>query len=615
MAINTSISFLLLGIIIDLLILRKDIKDKDSLKLDIPLERKIILSFGLALSLIISITLLSYEGILKLRNTNADVTEFSNFTGLLNESLLYMKDALSSERGYVITENKNYLNSFDSSFKKLDRNRILIDEMSNKIVNYKSQIDSINSIIFEMITFYQQVLDIRKVEGFEASQNMIATNYGENLIEKVSAIVNKINNDEKNLLAQKRLDIQKSINKDIFIFSFAIIIVLFLLSFAYIVIQRDLLNKQQYEQELKSTKDLLNSIIENIPAMIFLKDATEFKFTLFNKAGEKLLGYSRDEMIGKSDYDFFPKEEADSFIAKDREVLSAKKLLTVEEEGVQTKYKTKKILHTKKLGLFNKDGEPEYLLGISEDITAKKKMESATLKLNNELKMTNAELESFSYSVSHDLRAPIRHISGFLEILHTNIAESLDDKNKRYFKLIKESTIEMGRLIDDLLTFSRMGRAALNYSQVNLNIIIESIIKNLQPDIIRRKIDWKINPVPKVYADPSLIKVVLDNLFSNAVKYTSKNQNAIIEFGSIESNSLEHIFYLKDNGVGFDANYIDKLFGVFQRLHTADEFEGTGIGLATVKKIISKHGGRVWAESNLNEGATFYFTIPIEFQD
>ena len=411
------------------------------------------------------------------------------------------------------------------------------------------------------------------------------------------------------------MEIQKSINKDVFIFSFAVIIVLILLSFAYVIIQRDILNKQKYEQELKRTKDLLNSIIENIPAMIFLKDARELKFTLFNKAGEKLLGYNRDELIGKSDYDFFPKQEADLFISKDQEVLSAKKLLTVEEEEVQTKYKTKKFLHTKKLGLFNKDGEPEYLLGISEDITAKKKMEAVTSKLNKKLKDSNAELESFSYSVSHDLRAPIRHISGFLEILQTNIASNLDDKNKRYFNLIKESTIEMGRLIDDLLTFSRMGRAALNFSQVDLNIIVETIIINIEPEIRQRNIVWKINKVPMVYADASLIKVALDNLFSNAVKYTSKNTKAIIEFGSIPNNSVENTFYIKDNGVGFDANYIDKLFCVFQRLHTAAEFEGTGIGLATVKKIISKHGGIVWAESKLNEGAAFYFTIPIEYKD
>ncbi len=364
-----------------------------------------------------------------------------------------------------------------------------------------------------------------------------------------------------------------------------------------------------YEEELKRTKDLLNSIIENIPAMIFLKDAKDLRFTLFNKAGEKLLGYNRTELIGKNDHDLFPKIEADFFTAKDREVLSSKKLLTIEEEHIQTKDKTKKTLYTKKLGLFDETGKPTYLLGISEDITARKQMEAATLKLNKELKESNRELESFSYSVSHDLRAPIRHISGFLDILKKNLGNNLDEKNKRYFNLIKESAKEMGKLIDDLLTFSKMGRTAINTEDVNLNLIVKNSIKKLEPDIRNKNIDWRLNNLPTEKCDSSLIKVVLDNLISNAVKYSSKKEKAIIDIGFIKENIKGNVIYVKDNGVGFDMKYYDKLFGVFSRLHSNHEFEGTGIGLATVNKIISKHGGQVWAEGKLNEGATFYFTV------
>ncbi|HZV99507.1 MAG TPA: response regulator [Methylophilaceae bacterium] len=229
--------------------------------------------------------------------------------------------------------------------------------------------------------------------------------------------------------------------------------------------------------------------------------------------------------------------------------------------------------------------------------------------LNAQLDTANKELESFSYSVSHDLRAPLRHIDGYLGLLEKHIDSSLDDKGRAYLKIISEAARNMGMLIDDLLAFSRMGRTEMMQSEMELEPLIHEAIRELQPEIQHRQIKWKVLALPKVKADLSMIRQVFANLLSNAAKYTRTREIAEIEVG-VKTSKKEYIFFVRDNGVGFDMRYVDKLFGVFQRLHRAEEFEGTGIGLANVRRIIARHGGRTWAESKLGHGATFFFSLP-----
>ena len=221
------------------------------------------------------------------------------------------------------------------------------------------------------------------------------------------------------------------------------------------------------------------------------------------------------------------------------------------------------------------------------------------------------ELEAFTYSVSHDLRAPLRHVDGFINLLKESATDSLDEKSQRYLSMISDAATRMGRLIDDLLEFSRAGRVEMIPRPVDLRQLVDKTIANLEPDTEGRDIAWKICSLPKVYADQPLMQIVLDNLISNAVKFTGKCKKAQIEIGEAPNGQDEFIIFVHDNGSGFDMKYVDKLFGVFQRLHRQEEFEGTGIGLANVHRIIDRHGGRTWAESTLGEGASFYFSLPI----
>ena len=232
---------------------------------------------------------------------------------------------------------------------------------------------------------------------------------------------------------------------------------------------------------------------------------------------------------------------------------------------------------------------------------------------NRELEAANKELESFSYSVSHDLRAPLRHIDGFVGLLQKHAAGDLDEKGNRYLRTISEAARQMGHLIDALLAYSRAGRAELHYTTVSLDKLVQGILRDLTPDMGSRRIAWTIGALPAVQGDPSILRQALANLIGNAVKYTARREDARIEIGTADGthgHQSEAVCFIRDNGVGFDMQYAQKLFTVFQRLHNANEFEGIGIGLANVRRIIARHGGCTWAEGKVGEGATVYFSLP-----
>jgi PAS domain S-box-containing protein len=263
---------------------------------------------------------------------------------------------------------------------------------------------------------------------------------------------------------------------------------------------------------------------------------------------------------------------------------------------------------------------PEGIFILSMDITKSRRVQEELERLNKDLdrrvsertaqiEEANKELEAFSYSVSHDLRAPLRHINGYIDLLMKRFPGLLPEKGRNYLDIIADSAHHMGMLIDDLLQFSRTGRQDMSRSDLDMNIVLQDVLETIKQDNPGRNIEWDIATLPHVYGDVKLLPFVWTNLLSNAVKFTQKNDKARIEIG-VNMEGDELIFFVRDNGLGFDMNYAHKLFGVFQRLHSSEEFEGTGIGLANVRRIIQRHGGRTWAESELNNGATFYFTLP-----
>ncbi|CAN5917303.1 hypothetical protein BH11MYX3_BH11MYX3_06320 [soil metagenome] len=354
----------------------------------------------------------------------------------------------------------------------------------------------------------------------------------------------------------------------------------------------------------------LDAVIEHIPDMVFVKDAARLEFTRLNRAGEELLGVSRADLIGKTDYDLFPPAEAEFFQAKDRETLNNKRLVDIPEEPINTA-NGPRWLHTKKVPILDDDGTPLYLLGISQDITERKRADTELQRATEQAERVSKELEAFSYSVAHDLRAPLRGIDGFSQALLEDYADKLDAAGRRYLDRVRESAQRMALLIDDLLALSKVTRSELNVRHVDLSALAQASVAALQRAEPERAFEIVIEPGLTTEADPRMLAIALDNLFGNAWKFTSKVASPRIELFALTRDG-QRAFAVRDNGAGFDMQYASKLFGVFQRLHTEAEFPGTGIGLATVARIIHRHRGQVSAEGAPGSGATFFFTLGTE---
>jgi PAS domain S-box-containing protein len=387
----------------------------------------------------------------------------------------------------------------------------------------------------------------------------------------------------------------------------------------------DITERKRVEEAVHHERNLLRTLIDNLPesVLIYVKDC-ESRYVINNLAHLRSLGVtSQEDVLGKTSFDFFPPEQAEKFFAGEREVIRAGKTLVDVEEEVYDKTRGTTRWHSStEVPLRDTTGKVVGLVGMSTEITERKRADLEIRRLNEELEgrvrertaqleAANKELESFSYSVSHDLRAPLRHISGYIEILRDRTASLLDEESKRYLTTASEAAVRLGSLIDDLLTFSRIGRTELRKGNIDVRQLVNEVKQELEAEIRGRTIEWEIKSLPDVQADRLMLKLVLTNLMSNAVKFTRQRDHARIEIGSAPSSSSgENVYYVKDNGAGFDMKYSAKLFGVFQRLHTAEEFEGTGIGLANVKRIALLHGGTTWAEAAVDKGATFFLSLP-----
>jgi PAS domain S-box-containing protein len=382
-------------------------------------------------------------------------------------------------------------------------------------------------------------------------------------------------------------------------------------------IMMDINERKTTEIKLVGERSLLRCIIDSVSDLIFFKDRNG-AYQGCNKASEEFIGMPESEQIGKTDFDFFDHKMAEEVQKADRNVIEKGEPLYV-EEWITTRDGKLQLMDTCKSPYYDPDGEALGIVGISRDITDRKKAEEEIRTLNLELEQrvkdrtaelesSNKELESFVYSISHDLRAPLRHIDGFMELMKKNGVTSLNEKGWQHMDRVSASAQKMGHLIDDLLSFSRIGRQEMTLKEIDLGLIVRKIIKKLNPETAGREIQWIIGDFPSVRGDRILLEIVMMNLLSNAIKFTREKEQAIIEAGS-EPSEGETVIFVRDNGVGFEQEYADNLFGVFQRLHSADEFEGTGAGLAMVQRIIHRHGGRVWAEGEVDKGAVFYFSL------
>jgi len=387
--------------------------------------------------------------------------------------------------------------------------------------------------------------------------------------------------------------------------------------------------RRRIERELRQVRDELQvevtertqqaSLLDLTHDTIFVRDMSDV-ITYWNRGAHEMYGWTAEEAIGQRSPQLLqtiypvPLDEVHAELVRaDR---WEGELDRIRADGTRIAVSCRLALRR------DERQQPVAILETSNDITPRRRREQEIRALNDdlarrttELQATNKELEAFAYSISHDLRAPLRHTAGYAELLQRNAAASLDDKSRRYLTLILEAAKRMGNLIDDLLAFSRIGRAETRKARVSLEALVKEALAEVRPETDGRDIAWTVGTMPEVYVDRAMLRLALVNLMSNAVKFSRTRAQAKIEIGCAEAGADETAVFVRDNGVGFDMQYADKLFGVFQRLHPTEAFEGTGIGLATVQRIVHRHGGRVWAEGVVDGGATFYFTVPKSWRE
>jgi len=355
-------------------------------------------------------------------------------------------------------------------------------------------------------------------------------------------------------------------------------------------------------------------LFEHSPLPMWVVEAKTLRFLGVNEAATRLYGYTREEFLSMTAEhmrppedraafrDFLRRESGQVIRGTFRHLKKDGAAIDVEGVGHLVVWRG----HSARLVMLNDVSERNRTQQELERLN--RELEDRVRSRTEQLEAANKELEAFSYSVSHDLRAPVRHIDGFVKLLEREHPPA-SDKAAHYLRTIAASSRRMAALIDDLLALSRTGRAPLEMRTVQLAALVEEVIVDLRPDVARRRVEWKVGELPAVRGDPSLLRVVLQNLLDNAVKYTKLQPRALVEIGAQRLDDGETAIFVRDNGVGFDMRYADRLFGVFQRLHRAEEFEGTGIGLATARRVIHRHGGRIWGEGEPGRGACFYFTV------
>ena len=377
---------------------------------------------------------------------------------------------------------------------------------------------------------------------------------------------------------------------------------------SFLEINRDISARKKEERKFRN-------LLESAPdGMVIVTRAGTIQ--LVNAQTEKLFGYPREELIGQPVEILMPEKfQSKHVFHRDRYAESPR----TREMGAGLQLSGRRKDGTEfpvEISLSPIDTEDGLLISSAiRDVTDRRSADDQIRKLNSELNRRiaelghiNRELETFSYSVSHDLRAPLRHIDGFARILKEDHHNALSPAAEQHVDRILQSANHMGHLVDDLLNLARVGRKELVRQKVSLDELVSEVVTSLRPETGERNIDWQIERLPDADCDPNLVRVVFSNLLSNALKFTRKQPRALIQVGTSKSDG-KVTFFVRDNGVGFDPKYADKLFGVFQRLHTQEEFEGTGVGLATVQRILYRHEGGIWAESQPGHGSTFFFTL------
>jgi PAS domain S-box-containing protein len=590
---------------------------------------------GLAVSAILlgGTAVLSYRSIVD----QVESADWVTHTHIVLERLETLRADLvkaeSSRRGFVLTQGNEFAKEFSAARAAIQETVGELRILTAGNASHQKRPDEIEPLLAERLSVLEGSIEDLPSGTAGASEQVRLTIAATASSNRMVAVINKMGSAERDLLRQRDAAAKTSAARLKIVLLGGTLVSVVLLLGVFAVLNREAAERTRAQEELQVLATSLEhrvtertfaleaqartlqdqaSLLDLAHDSIFVRDMTG-AVRFWNRGAEETYGWTKEEALGKVTHTLLQTQFPWPLEKIEEDLLEHGHW---EGELIHTRRNGSRIIVASRWALQRAaDGTPCGILEINRDFTLRKKSEEEIQKLNRdlehracELEAANKELEAFAYSVSHDLRAPLRHVDGFSRLLLEEHGEQLDPEGKRMLERVRQGTQHMGELVDDLLNLSRVSRREVNPLVTDLNTIVEEVLTELKPTCQGRQVDFRAGRLPFAQCDPGLIRQVFVNLLSNAIKFTRPRESAVIEVGQTLQDGHD-VLYVRDNGVGFSMKYADKLFGVFQRLHRAEDFEGTGVGLVTVQRIIQKHGGRVWVEAEIDKGATFYFTL------
>jgi len=582
--------------------------------------------FAIGILLTVLTTASAFTFAKRMLETNNLVSHRQEILEAIQHGMTGMAELLNSQRLYVIAGDEGWLKEREQMKATVAERLRNLRKFTADNPNQQRRLDQLEPLIGQRIEWEERVIAARRDEGFAAAAQMVGSGFGIKLSEQVHRLFKEMDDEEYGLLGSDRKRAEAASIATFLLLPLGMFLSLTLLSLGVFFLNAGVGERAQAQTALRENESQLHTIVENLDEGLVVSDLNG-RLLQWNRAALQLHGYSgsdQDRRRFTELVDTFELSTLDGVAAPVEQwplarILRGEKLHDLELRVRRIGSDWQRTFNYGGTLVHDANGQPLMAIVTIGDITERKRAEEEIRQLNveleervvrrtAELEAANKELEAFSYSVSHDLRAPLRAVDGFSQAVLEDYGKQLPDEGRRYLQTIRDGAQRMGELIDDLLTFSRLSRMPLNKEAVNMTRVARGALEELNGQQTGRQIDLRVGDLPSCEGDAALLKQVWVNLLSNALKYSRKRDAALIEVGSRSENG-ENVYFVSDNGTGFDMQYVHKLFGVFQRLHRADEFEGTGVGLAIVQRIVHRHGGRVWAKGALDKGATFHFTL------
>jgi PAS domain S-box-containing protein len=525
-----------------------------------------------------------------------------------------IEHAETSQRGYLLSEDQHYLTPYSAALSSIIVTQAKLRRLMTGNTQQQARLAALDQATAAKVAELRQTIELRSAPGLAA-----AVYRGQQAMDDIRRIADNLQEEEHRMLARRLSEAEAQVVRSRGWGGLNGLAILVMLTLATVAIERDTRKRARVEEALRDSEEQFRQVFDESPSGILLIEEDQ-RVRRANPAFCRLLGRSEEEL---------QHDGLLNLVFQTGWIPSGEQIRSQTEQEYTTKSGGTAWVNVHATKLRNSQGRAVCNLALIEDITKRKKADqeirvlndslelrvaqrtAETVASNQKLETANRELEAFAYSVSHDLRAPLRSVDSFSQIIIDEYSDKLDEDGVRYLRRIRAGAQHMGQLISDLLNLSRVSRGLLKSEPVDLRSMASTIVTELRDQEPQRDVSVEIAPDIEANGDAQLLRVVMNNLIGNAWKFTGKREKACIEFGANSDEGIV-VYFVRDNGAGFDMAYVSQLFTPFQRLHQTTEFAGTGIGLATVQRIVQRHGGRIWAESSVDQGATFYFTLAAE---